>query len=216
MRIVGVGLNKTGTKTLAHYLKGLGMRHRSFEYDAFQLYRQGRTTELLDSMEGFDSFEDWPWPLIWRQIEERYPDTRFILTVRKDADTWYRSLCHMAVRMGPLKDYEQHIYGYAMPQGRRREHIDYYERHNQEVMEHFAGQSDRFVRICWEEPGALAALSEFLGTDLGEAPVHTNKSSRRVYRGDNLWIAHAVRLAYRPYWYGRQALARRSSSRSDS
>ncbi|MEM7022743.1 MAG: sulfotransferase [Pseudomonadota bacterium] len=209
MKVIGIGLNKTGTKTLAHYFRGWGMRHHSFDLDAFRMYRDGHIDRLLDTMEMWDSFEDWPWPLIWRQIDERYPDARFVLTVRSSPEAWFRSLCNMAVRMGPLRDYEQHIYGHAMPQGHREEHLDFYRAHNRAVAEHFADQTSKLVTICWEEPEAPRKLADFLGYELLDAtPIHVNPGARGLYSGDNLWVAHACRLAYRPYWHVKQALRR--------
>jgi hypothetical protein len=50
MKVVGVGLNKTGTQTLARYLQDWGMRHRSYDLQAFQRYRRGEIAALLDEM----------------------------------------------------------------------------------------------------------------------------------------------------------------------
>ena len=128
-KVIGVGLNKTGTKTLASYLEEWGYRNRSYDLEAFNKFREGRIEELLDEMEHSDSFEDWPWPMMYREIAERYPDAKFILTRRKSPETWYRSLCQMAIRRGPFVDFEQHIYGYSMPHGRKEEHLTYYKHH---------------------------------------------------------------------------------------
>lgn len=115
IKIIGIGLNKTGTKTLGHYLKLWRFRQKTFDLDAFNLYRAGRIKELLEIMQQYDSFEDWPRPLMYREIDSNFPDARFVLTVCRSPEVWYRSLCKMAVRMGPLQKFEQHIYGYAMP-----------------------------------------------------------------------------------------------------
>lgn len=199
-KVIGVGLNKTGTKTLRYYLQNWGYRHRSFELDAFERYRAGDTDALLDSMEDFDSFEDWPWPLLYREIDARFPDARFVLTLRKSPQTWYRSLCNMAVRMGPLDQFERHIYGHAMPQGRRNEHIAQYLAHNCAVTEHFQARPGKLLILCWEDGDDAATLAQFLGIDApAEAPMHVNKSMR-VYSGDSLLLAHINRIAFQAYW----------------
>lgn len=199
MKVVGVGLNKTGTKTLAHYLEGWGLRHRTFDLPSFHLYRNGEIARLLDEMADWDSFEDWPWPLIYREIDERYPDARFVLTVRESPEVWYRSLCRMAVRIGPLADFEQYIYGHAMPQGHRDEHLAFYRAHNQAVADHFRQRPGKLLTICWKDPEAPERLAAFLGRELPKAPpVHVNRGSP-VYGGDNIWLAHGCRLAYRQY-----------------
>ena len=158
MKVIGVGLNKTGTKTLAYYLKQWGLRHRTYDLPSFHLYRDGEIAKLLDQMADWDSFEDWPWPLIYREIDERYPDARFVLTVRESPAIWYRSLCRMAVRLGPLDDFEQHIYGHAMPQGHRDEH---------------------FALLSRAQPGGRGALSRATR----QAPHHLLEGARRARSG---------------------------------
>lgn len=207
-KVLGVGLNKTGTKSLMQYFEHWGYRHRTFELEAFNLYRVGKIEELLDSMEEYDSFEDWPWPLMYREIDERFPGTRFILTTRKSPEKWYRSLCNMAVRMGPLNLYEKHIYGYGMPQGHKEEHIHYYNRHNEEVREYFKDRPEQLLTLCWEDGNGPELLSGFMGLEM---PVfkksHLNKSPK-VYSGDNLILAHLNRIVYQTYWYSCHYLKR--------
>ena len=203
-KIVGIGLNKTGTKTLKSYFRSWGLRNRSFELETFEQYRSGRVEEVLQSMEDYDAFEDWPWPLMFREIDERYPDARFILTTRKSPEAWFRSLCNMAVRMGPLKDFERHVYGHAMPQGHAEEHIRFYEAHNAAVREHFRDRPGKLLEICWEAGDDAAKLAEFLGMPVPEGPpVHANRSPR-VYTGDSLAIAYANLVVFQAGWYSRQ------------
>lgn len=200
MKVVGIGLNKTGTKTLGYYLKQWGFRHKTYDLEAFHSYRAGRFDELLASMQAYDSFEDWPWPLMFREIDEHFPDARFVLTVRRSPEVWYRSLCNMAVRIGPLKDFEQSIYGYAMPQGHRDEHIRFYEAHNRAVEEHFRDRPEKLFKLCWENGDDGAQLAQFLGLKEQIPPTrHVNRSTRAVYSGDNLYLAQANRVIYQAW-----------------
>lgn len=201
MKLIGVGLNKTGTKTLKGYCEAWGFRHRSYELEAFHRYRAGDLSFLLDEMEETDSFEDWPWPLMYREIDERFPEAKFVLTVRRDPETWYRSLCKMAVRMGPLRDFEKHIYGYAMPQGHRQEHLEIYERHNAEVKAHFADRPGKLLCISWESESAGSDLAAFVGLPEPQLKERHVNASASVYEGDRLWLAHAHRVIFQTRWY---------------
>lgn len=218
MKIIGVGLNRTGTKTLRRYLLGWGFRHRSYDLDAFARFRRGEIAELLDEMDSHDSFEDWPWPLLYREIDARFPDARFVLTTRKSPEVWFRSLCNLAVRMGPLDDFERHIYGYAMPQGHREEHVRYYLAHNLAVREHFADRPRKLLEICWEDgTDCVGRLADFVGREKpAERPVHANRSTRKVYGGNNLLLAHANRIVFQCAWRGRERLKRLLRSPSGS
>lgn len=212
MKVFGIGLNKTGTKTLGHYLRQLGFRHRTYDSTvadrsaSFDLYRAGRTRELLALLDGYDSAEDWPWPLLYRELDERFPDARFVLTVRDSPQRWYASLCNMAVRIGPLPLYEQAVYGYAMPHGHRDEHVAVYEAHTAAVTEHFAGRPGKLATLCWERGDDGSTLASFLGIEgVALDPVRINASPERgVYGGDNPWLATAGRLGYQRVW-GRKA-----------
>jgi len=208
LKIIGVGLNKTGTKTLRTFCLGWGLRHRTYELEAFRRFRRGDIDGLLDEMENSDSFEDWPWPLMYKEIDERFPDARFVLTVRRSPDVGYRSLCKMAVRMGPLNDVARHIYGYSMPHGRRDEHLAFYEAHNRAVEEHFRGRPDKLIKLCWETGDDGLTLSRFLGMPAPkEAARHVNASDP-VYAGDNLFLAHLNRILFQTRWYAGRALYR--------
>lgn len=208
-KIFGVGLNKTGTKTLGYYLKHWGFRHKTYDIDAFDAYRAGRFGDVFEMMQDFDSFEDWPWPLMFRELDRQYPEARFVLTVRRDPETWYRSLCNMAVRMGPFNAFERHIYGYSMPQGRRREHIDFYNAHNRAVEEHFRDRPGKLLRLCWEDGDDAAGIAAFLGLDVDIPPArHVNRSSRAVYAGDNLLLAQANRVVYQTLWHAKRKVRR--------
>ncbi len=214
-KVFGIGLNKTGTKTMGHYLQRWGYRNRTYdsnsttESPSFRLYEQGRIDDLLDIMDDFDSCEDWPWPLLYRELDARFPHARFVLTVRRSPDAWFRSLCNMAVRLGPLPLYEKRVYGSGMPQGRKAAHVERYEAHNAEVEAYFADRPGKLLRLCWEDGDGARELADFLGLgDVDVSPLHANRSPSKVYSGDNLLLAHAHRLRYQ-YLTGPRSFGRR-------
>ncbi|MEM6569772.1 MAG: sulfotransferase [Planctomycetota bacterium] len=214
-KVIGIGLNKTGTKTLGAYLSRWGYRNRSYdsnttsESPSFDLYTSGRTDALLDEMEGYDSFEDWPWPLLFREIDERYPDALFVLTERPNATVWFRSLCNMAVRLGPMPLFERHVYGSARPQGHRARHVETYEAHAKAVREHFEDRPEKLLCICWDQGEGPEELAEFLGLEgVDLTPVHVNPSPRNVYDGNSVFLAWLARARY--VWIdGPEAFGRR-------
>lgn len=202
-KIIGIGLNKTATKSLRECLLSLGYHHQTYSLDAFHLYQAKDWAALFAIMDEFSSFEDWPWPLMYKEIEQRYPNAKFVLTTRASADIWYRSLCKMAVRMGPLNDFERHIYGYAMPQGKRQAHIDFYHQHNHKVRQYFKDKPGKLMELCFDEGVDKTELCQFLDKPVAEIDItHTNKSER-VYEGDCLWFAHLSRVKFQSVWHTR-------------
>lgn len=200
MKVIGIGLNRTGTKSLRACLINMGYQHQSYDLNSFHQYRRGDVDGLLNTVETFESFEDWPWPLVYREIDQRFPDARFILTTRKNPEKWYQSLCALAVRYGPLDAFEEHIYGYKMPHGHKTEHLRFYAEHNQAVRKYFKDRPEKLLEICWEEGDNWSTVAQFLGRDSPEQQetVH-NRTRGAIYSGDNRIIAELFRIGYQAY-----------------
>ncbi|MBQ7626157.1 MAG: hypothetical protein IJS87_03775 [Rhodocyclaceae bacterium] len=165
MKIVGIGLNKTGTKTLGWCMKYWGFSHVSCSEDAFKLYCDGDFEKLLSWVDAYDSFEDWPWPLFYQLIDRRFPGSKFILTRRKDPETWFASLCAHADRTGPAM-FRKHIYGHEMPHAHKEHHIKIYIEHLSACREYFKNRQSDFLEVCFEDGDGWGELASFLGLPL--------------------------------------------------
>lgn len=176
MKIIGVGLNKTGTKTLGACLRHFQFKHVSFSPPAFQLWLKNDYAKLLSWMAAYDSCEDWPWPLIFRDIDRTFPGSKFILTRRTDAEVWFKSLCKHAEWTGPTV-FRKHVYGFEMPHQHKREHIHYYEEHLQTVRDYFKDRPEALLEVCWEQGSGWSELARFLDRPEPNIPFpHENKA----------------------------------------
>ena len=177
-KVFGIGLNKTGTTTLGTCLSQLGLQHMSCRHDLLIKLREGRFDEIFSVIDLYDSFEDWPYPLMYREIFERYGDSAlFVLTTRRDARTWLNSLKAHSLLTNPVHHSRLLAYGYNYPHEDEVHHLDFYEQHNAEVREFFAarGASDRLLEVCWEHGDGWAELCAFLGLKTPDAPFpHAN------------------------------------------
>jgi len=175
MKFVGVGLNKTGTTTLGVCFRYWGLSHISVNREAFQMWLNGDMVSLLRIVCKFDCFEDWPWPLIYKEIDKAFPDSKYILTRRKDPKTWFTSLSKHAERTGP-KGFRQHIYGYEMPHQHEIEYIQFYNNHLKSVSSYFKDRPDDFLEVCWEDGHGWKELAQFIGFKPPNIPFpHANK-----------------------------------------
>jgi hypothetical protein len=184
-KVVGIGLNKTGTTTLAACLRRLGYaRHATCDYGLLAGYRNGDVEAIFRCIEANDSFEDWPFPLAYREIFDRFGErARFVLTTRKDARTWVESLKAHALRTPPVGHTRLLAYGYNYPHGLETEHIAIYERHNAEVRDFFRRRQAEhlLLEVCWERGDGWKELCGFLRTPAPDAPFpHENPGSRPV------------------------------------
>ena len=71
-KVFGIGLNKTGTTTLASCLIELGYRHMSVRRDLLVGWFNGNLEPLFQVCDEYDSFEDWPYPLAYKELFYRY------------------------------------------------------------------------------------------------------------------------------------------------
>lgn len=88
-KIFGIGLSKTGTTSLANALQILGCKTR--DNMGVVKYTAGELSSVdLAIVEAFDALTDTPIPSFYRELDARFPGSKFILTVR-DADGWLAS-----------------------------------------------------------------------------------------------------------------------------
>ena len=171
-KVFGIGLNKTGTTSLKQALRRLGYTHARRETKLVKAWMAGDLDPIFANAEAFESFEDWPWPLVYRQMYEKYGDqARYILTVRSSADKWVNSLKKHAERTaGGL--IRKGIFGYKYPHGVEAKHMAFYENHNAEVRAFFADKPNLFIELNWEQGDGWDKLCQFLSEPVptGEFP----------------------------------------------
>jgi hypothetical protein len=100
LRLVGAGLPRTGTHSLKVALEQLlgGPCYHMVELltdpEKAPTWRQavhGTMPNWDDVFAGYVAAVDWPASAFWREIAAAYPDAPVVLSVRDDADTWWRS-----------------------------------------------------------------------------------------------------------------------------
>lgn len=176
MKVLGVGLHKTGTTTLGTCLKHFGLNHQAWTREGFGMWIDDRYDELLEIAEHHDSFEDFPWALMYEKFDKQFPGTRFILTRRKDGETWFRSVVKHSKWTGP-HEVNLHVYGSELPYGLQVEYIAVYENHLKEVRAYFKDRPRDFLEVCWEQGDGWNEICNFLGYDVPEIPFpHSNPS----------------------------------------
>jgi hypothetical protein len=164
VKTVGVGWAKTGTKTLRQCLEVLGYRHQSTRLDLVSLLDGGRA-KLVEMAAQWDSFDDWPWLLLYRELDTAFPGSRFILTVR-DSEAWLRSYRNMLARWPASEEATERrrvLYGLPFPDVTNEQLVVRYERHNREVQAWFAGRPEALLVVDWAKAQGWPELCRFLG-----------------------------------------------------
>ena len=165
IKVFGIGLNKTGTTSLGVALQQLGYRHSSFSLPLLEQVACGELDGVLAHCRQFDSFEDWPYPLIYAELDRAFPGSQFILTRRRSSEQWYASLADHALRIGFREGCRSRslAYGLAYPQLDPQRCRERYEQHLSAVREHFRGREQQLLEVCWDEEASWQRLCAFLG-----------------------------------------------------
>lgn len=162
-KIFGIGLNKTGTTTLLQCGKYLGFRCSGSDRSLLKDYViRNDFTRIRHIVSEFQLFVDWPWPLIYKEMDQMLPGSRFILTVRKSEDLWFESLKNHSLTTHPTIHCRKLAYGYNFPHKYRKEHIQFYTAHNENVRSYFKNRGHQFLEICWEDGDGFEKLCSFL------------------------------------------------------
>lgn len=173
-RVFCVGWHKTGTSTLGLALIELGYSVLGARLDMVHPLRRGELESVLNLAGEYDALQDVPWAALFRELDERYPGSKFILTER-DEKTWLASASrHFGRTRIPLHDW---LYGEGSLVGNEDRYLERYRRHNREVREHFLGQDNRLLVMNLAQGDGWRELCAFL--DDPEPPCrfpHTNKS----------------------------------------
>lgn len=173
-KVFVIGFHKTGTTSLHVALETLGHRvcgpvgiHAPDPHAALSLVPE------------YDAFRDNPWPLLFRECDQRWPGSKFILT-RREITAWTRSVVrHFGTRDTPMREL---IYGVGHPFGNEDLYRDRHLRHVAEVRAWFRDRPDAFLEMDVSRGCGWMELCGFLG--LEEPPEgtpfpHANSAQER-------------------------------------
>ena len=184
-----IGRNKTGTTSLKKAFEDIGFvvgdEHMAVRL-ADRYYFNGNFAPIIAHCKSAQVFQDVPFsgPETFKHLDKAYPGSKFILSVRDDAEKWYRS----------LKQFHAKIYGNgeiptiadlrkARANGKRmanvvRVHgtpetdpynkeimIAHYNRYNREVLDYFKDRPEDLLVINLREKSAYQRFIEFMGVE---------------------------------------------------
>lgn len=179
-KVLGLGLSKTGTKTLQSALTSLGYTNRSWDPALLFEWHKGNIDALFAVTDAYDCVEDWPYLAAYRELMDRYGSSaRYVLTVRKTPAIWLDSVIVHADLVGPEFDVHRRIaFGYDHPRGHEAEYLAYYEKHNAGVREAIRKKKlqDCFIEVCWETGDGWSELCSLIGKPVPSGPFpHSNR-----------------------------------------
>lgn len=179
-----IGFQKTGTTTIASALEILGYKvapelWRPIEAGAYEppLTKEVLLTLAHEQVSKYEVFADNPWPLIWAELEQFYPEARFILITRDEND-WYHSLCRMFRSFrSPMQDY---IYGGSYPEDDKEGYIKRFRKHNADVKSYFATKPQKLLEMSISKGLDWKPICEFVNLPIPDIEFpHKNRAYDR-------------------------------------
>lgn len=192
-KVLGIGFQKTATTTLAVALYILGYNVTGY----FGVNDENIEEHIYDTAfeiaDRFDAVQDTPWPLLYRELDERYPNSKFILTIR-DTDRWINSVVkHFKGHEIPL---HQWIYGVPAAKGYEDAYIKRYEGHNQEVLDYFKDRPDDLLVMDITKGDGWEKLCPFLGKEIPPVPFPkqntASQKSRQIFQRGTRFLANRL------------------------
>lgn len=199
-RIFGIGLSRTGTTSLGAALERLGIKTIHYPHDS-ATYKELASGEFhLSILEKYEAAVDISVAPFYAQLDEAYPDSRFILTTR-EIEPWLRS---METHWVWVQEWSRHntqyarftrfiwerLYGtFGFDEGKLRQA---FAKHHDEVYDYFSARARTLLTLDVRRPDAWNALCSFLNLPTPDLPFpHSN--SRKDPAKVKEWIGRRAR-----------------------
>ena len=176
-KIFCIGFHKTATTSLAVALRHLGYRVTGPNGVNDPNIDKNVLPMAYELAKKFDAFQDNPWPIIYKELDTKFPGSKFILMLR-DPEAWIKSqVRHFGRNETPMRKW---IYGVGCPRGNEAIYVKRFEDHNKEVKEYFKDRPQDLLVLDLPKGDGWEKLCPFLGTDIPNiAFPHANKASDR-------------------------------------
>ena len=178
-KVFGIGMHRTRTMSLHTAFRILGYESVHFPWRLFP--------ELeVELLEKHNAFTDFPIPLYFRELDARYPGSKFILTVR-DVESWLKStewLFTVGAEVfkwadNPLID-PIHKATYGITHWDRAVFEARWHRHLWEVRTHFADRPDDLLEYDLTQNQGWGPLCAFLDKPIPQVPFPHEHESKKM------------------------------------
>lgn len=214
-RVICIGWHKTGTSTLGAALLRLGYSVLGCRLDAYYPLISGETEAALRIADPFDALQDVPWAALYKELDARFPNSKFILTVR-DEEGWLRSAArHFGNTPIPLHGW---LYGEPSLVGNEDLYLARYRRHNDDVRRYFAARPDDLLIMDLTAGDGWMKLCAFLDEPAPSVPFPIENAAPASLRGRRKlrYVARTYAPRFvRRFWFTLRLALLRARGRPD-
>lgn len=184
MKVFGIGMQRTGTTSLARALNMLGVRTLQFPTPLFR---------DLDHPVGreFDGFTDNPIPLLYEELDAKFPRSRFVYTIRDEGE-WLESARWLFSDGAKKFDWQHerhrdvirdmHLRLYGTTTFDEARFLAAYREHDRGVREYFANRPNALLTLDVTRGDGFEKLCPFLGKPIPDEPFPEQNKSEPFWR----------------------------------
>ncbi|MBT8123398.1 MAG: hypothetical protein KJO81_01075 [Gammaproteobacteria bacterium] len=183
-----VGRNKTGTSSLMKAFEDLGFivgNQRAAELLTDRYYFFEKFDPIIEFCKSAQVFQDIPfsYPETFKHLDRAFPNSKFILSIRNDAEQWYRSITKFHAKMfgnGSIPTSEDLLNATYIRKGfmyntikihgtpeddpyNKEIMIAHYNRYNQSVIDYFKDRPNDLLVLNLAEKGAYQYFIDYIG-----------------------------------------------------
>jgi hypothetical protein len=197
-RIFGIGLHKTATTSLHVAFQMLGLDSVHWPSGAWvrDVWNEMRINHRSPTLERSYALSDFPISLLYRELDRAYPGSKFILTIRDEAN-WIRSVrSHFSFEQNRHRQHwdaishriHQALYG--RKDFDAKIFVSRYRRHNHEVREYFKHRPNDLLVMNMDRGAGWKELCAFLDrpivTGLYPHEFVTEPKKIHLWKGDKI------------------------------
>lgn len=187
-KIFGIGFNKTGTTSLKFAMKDLGyiIGNQRVAESKIDEWSERKFESLINYCKSAQFFQDAPFsfPFTFQILDQTFSDSKFILTIRDNADQWYNSIVDfhsdkwgLEGRLPTKEDLQAAIYReqgrpfqtmirlFGTPENdiyNKKTLTGFYNRHIENVIDYFRYKKDQLLVLNVAEKGSYQRLCAFI------------------------------------------------------
>lgn len=191
-KVFCIGMNKTGTTSLQTFLSdhGYSLGNQNEGEMLLKDFKNLENSVIKNYFSQCDAFQDVPCsiPNFYKRLDDIFPNSKFILTIRNNPEIWYNSLINFHTKIfsstdnlptfsdlmnstycykGWIIDCMDVIFNYpTVPLYNKTEYINIYLNHTKAVNEYFLSKPNQILILNLSEKNGLENISNFLGIKL--------------------------------------------------
>lgn len=170
-KVFCIGMFKTGTTSIRKAFEILGYKTISYwgiNNDAWCVDKKSwDLKQIREKANQHEAFKDFPWLFLYRELDNWFPNSKFILTIRdaekvavSDLNHWKRF--NITNDQWKIDEQERHI-------PLKQRFINRYDRHNKDVLDYFYGK-DNLLVMNLENGDGWELLCNFLNKSIPDLP----------------------------------------------